>query len=253
MSPFELTGPNPHPLLGNVLGVDFSPKKVCSYDCVYCGVGMNTTKKTMVREMFHPVCDVLATIAEHVEEHGIPDTFFLTGSGEPMLYTGFGEMAAALKEAYPDSARTVYTNGSLLPDSQVRSEIALCDPIQGNLDGADEPGFLRLARPHRETSLKDRIEGYKLLKAGLDGQRLWLHGVFVAGVNDTPESLRMLGNALREIEPDLYIVRAAPRTVEGLCAPVDASFQQVVEEVWKDLGLPLRFALPKAAPSDPTS
>ena len=246
MSPLELSGPNQHPLLGSVLGVDFSPKKVCSYDCVYCGVGMNTTRKTMEREMFLPVSEVLDAIAGHVKEHGAPDTFFLTGSGEPMLYRGFGEMASALGEAYPDAARTVYTNGSLLPDAQVRAEIALCDPIQGNLDGADEAGFLRLARPHRETSLTDRIEGYKLLKRELGGQRLWLHGVFVKGANDDPESLRLLGEALREIGPDLYIVRVSPRVIEGLCEPVDASFQAVVEAAWKDLDIPIQFALPKA-------
>ena len=58
MSQVTITGPNPHPLLGQTLGVDFSPKKVCSFDCVYCGVGMNTTRKTMKREVFHPVADV---------------------------------------------------------------------------------------------------------------------------------------------------------------------------------------------------
>ncbi|MBU0595838.1 radical SAM protein [Candidatus Bipolaricaulota bacterium] len=245
MSHLELSGPNQHPLLGSVLGVDFSPKKVCSYDCVYCGVGMNTTRKTMEREMFLPVSEVLDAIERHVNEHGIPDTFFLTGSGEPMLYAGFGEMAEGLKQRYSSAARTVYTNGSLLPDPQVRAEIALCDPIQANLDGADEAGFLRLARPHRETSLADRIEGYKALKAELDGQRLWLHGVFVKGVNDDPESLRHLGEALREIGPDLYIVRVSPRVIEGLCEPVEASFQTVVEDAWKDLEIPIRFALPR--------
>ena len=246
MAPVTITGPNPHPLLGSVVGVDFSPKKVCSFDCIYCGVGMNTTKKTMEREMFHPVGDVLEAVARHVEEHGTPGTFFPTGSGEPMLYSGFDEMAAALKEAHPDVALTVYTNGSLLDDPDVRREIALCDPIQGNLDTVDEATFLRLSRPHREALLRDRLEGYRTLKDELGGQRLWLHGVFVRGVSDDPENLLTLGEALAEIEPDLYIVRTARTSIEGVCEPVAAGFRSIVEEAWRRLDFPVRFSLPES-------
>lgn len=245
MDSVAITGPNPHPLLGSVVGVDFSPKKVCSFDCIYCGVGMNTTKKTMEREMFHPVGDVLEAIARHVEEHETPDTFFLTGSGEPMLYSGFGEMATALKETYPGAALTVYTNGSLLTDPDVRQEIALCDPIQGNLDTADEGTFLRLSRPHRDALLRDRLEGYRTLKDELTGRKLWLHGVFIKDESDDPENLRTLGEALAEIEPDLYIVRTTRRTIEGLCEPVDAGFRTVVEEAWRRFAFPVRYSLPE--------
>jgi len=245
MDPVTVNGPTAHPLLGNVVGVDFSPKKVCSYDCTYCGVGMHTTKKTMEREMFHPVGDVLDAIAWHAAEHGIPDTFFLTGSGEPMLYSGFGEMTTALKETYPGVSLTVYTNGSLLTDPVVRREIALCDPVQGNLDTVDERAFLRLSRPHRDARLRDRLEGYRLLKGELTGQRLWLHGVFVKGESDDPEGLRMLGEGLAEIRPDLYIVRTTQRTIEGLCEPVDARFRAVVEEAWDRFDFPVRYSLPE--------
>jgi wyosine [tRNA(Phe)-imidazoG37] synthetase (radical SAM superfamily) len=245
MDPVLINGPNPHPLLGSVVGVDFSPKKVCSFDCIYCGVGMNTTKKTMEREMFHPVGDVLEAIARHVEPHGTPDTFFLTGSGEPMLYSGFGEMATALKETYPGAALTVYTNGSLLGDQGVRREIASCDPIQGNLDTVDERTLLRVSRPHREVRPRDRLEGYRLLKGELTGQRLWLHGVFVKGETDDPEALRALGEAIAEIGPDLYVVRTAQRAIEGLCEPVDASFRAAVEEAWRGFDFPVRYSLPE--------
>ena len=246
MEPVAISNPNPHPLLGSVVGVDFSPKKVCSFDCVYCGVGISTTRKTMEREMFHPVGDVLEAIARHVEEQGTPDTFFLTGSGEPMLYSGFGEMAAALRGTYPGVALTVYTNGSLLFDPAVRREIALCDPIQGNLDTVDEATFLRLSRPHRDALLRDRLEGYRTLKDELTGQRLWLHGVFVDGVSDDLDNLRTLGQALAKIEPDLYIVRTTRRTVEGLCGPVSGGFRATVEEAWRRFDFPVRYFLPEA-------
>jgi len=240
-----LSGPMDHPLLGRVVGVDFSPKKVCSYDCVYCGVGMNTTRKTLEREMFLPVDALVDAIDRFTGEHEVPDTFFLTGSGEPMLYAGFGETAVRLQDRYPSAAQTVYTNGSLLGDPLVRREIARCDPIQGNLDGAEEASFLRLSRPHRDTSIADRIEGFKALKRELDGQQLWLHGVFVKGFNDGGDELRALGDALAEIGPDLFIVRTTGRVIEGLCEPVGAGFRAFVDDVWADLAIPLKFNLPE--------
>lgn len=254
MDPAAISGPNPHPLLGSVVGVDFSPKKVCSFDCIYCGVGMNTTKKTMEREMFHPVGDVLEAIACHVEEHGTPDTFFLTGSGEPMLYSAFGEMASALKEAYPAAALTVYTNGSLLDDPDVRREIARCDPIQGNLDTINQRTLVCLSRPHPEALLHDRVSGYRTLKGELTDQKLWLHGVFIEGAGNDPNELQSLGEAIASIEPDLYIVRTTQRTIEGLCAPVDGSFREVVEEAWREFDFPVRYFLPEPENEpDPTA
>lgn len=246
MSQVTITGPNQHPLLGSMIGVDFSPKKVCSFDCVYCGVGMNTTRKTMQRELFHPIADVVAAVDAYMNENEGPDAFFLTGSGEPTLYARFGELVAALKAKYPDVVCTIYTNGSLLSSPDVRREVAECDPVMGNLNTVDEATFAKLSRPDQTASLKAAIEGFKALRWQLSTQKLWLDGVFLKGVNDNPEGLRGLGETLADIGPDLYIVRTAPRVIEGLCERVDGSFQSVVEAAWAGHDFPVRFLLPPA-------
>ena len=247
MPQVNITGPNPHPLLGSMIGVDFSPKKVCSFDCVYCGIGMNTTRKTLEREMFYPVSDVLDAIETFIQENERPDALFLTGSGEPTLYQGFGEMCAQLRERYPQMTRTVYTNGSLLLDPAVRQELLECDPISGNLNTVDEAIFARMARHSPSASMKSVIDGYTMLRSELAGQKLWLDGVFLTGVNDDPEGVRALGETLAAINPDLYIVRTTRRVIEDLCQPVDASFQAIVEEAWADFDFPVRFFLSPAA------
>jgi len=108
MCPVTITGPNKHPLLGMTLGVDFSPKKTCSFDCVYCG--SPTTRKIMEREKFCPPEEVVAAIRSHLAEHELPKAFLLTGSGEPTLYSGFGEMVRALRAAFPAVICTLYTS-----------------------------------------------------------------------------------------------------------------------------------------------
>jgi wyosine [tRNA(Phe)-imidazoG37] synthetase (radical SAM superfamily) len=239
-----ITGPNPHPLLGSTIGIDFSPKKVCSFDCIYCGVGMSTTRKTLTREMFYPVDDVIDAVDAFVELNGQPDAFFLTGSGEPTLYKGFGEVAERLRQRYPEVVRTLYTNGSMLWNPDVRREMLACDPIMGNLNCVDEAVFARMTRHSPEASLQSVISGYKTLKAELLDQQLWLDGVFLKDANDDPDGLRALGETLAVINPDVYIVRTTRRVIEDLCEPVDAGFQAVVEDTWAGFDFPIRFFLP---------
>lgn len=245
MSQVTITGPNPHPLLGSMIGVDFSPKKVCSFDCVYCGVGMNTTRKTMEREFFHPVENVVAAVDGYMRENEKPDAFFLTGSEEPTLYAGYGELVRALRGKYPDVVCTIYTNGSLLSDPEVRQEVAECDPVMGNLNTVDEAVFARLSRPDRTASIRATIDGFKALRSELTTRKLWLDGVFLKGVNDDREGLRALGETLAVIGSDLYIVRTAPRVIEGLSERVEGDFQSVVEAAWADSDFPVRFSLPQ--------
>lgn len=250
MSRVTLTGPNQHPLLGTMLGVDFSPKKVCSFDCVYCEDA--TTRKTMEREPFCAPDEVVEAVRRHVDEHGVPQTLLLTGGGEPTLYAGFGEMVRALRAAFPDVACTLYTNGSLLFDPAVREEVATCDPVMGNLNSADAATFVRIARQHRAASAESTIAGYRALRRELTTQRLWMDGIFLKGVNDGADGLVALGRALCDIGPDLYTVRTTRRVIAVLCEPVDASFQSVVEKAWARFNLPVQFALP-AAPAASSS
>ena len=42
-------GPVPSRRLGRSLGVDLTPRKVCSFDCIYCQVGRTTRKTTDAR------------------------------------------------------------------------------------------------------------------------------------------------------------------------------------------------------------
>jgi len=97
----------------NVLPVDFSPKKTCNHDCIYCGVG-RTTKWTMERSEFYPIEDVFSEINKYIENNGIVEYILLTGSGEPALYSGFGELADKIREKFPSIGIIAYTNGSLL-------------------------------------------------------------------------------------------------------------------------------------------
>jgi wyosine [tRNA(Phe)-imidazoG37] synthetase (radical SAM superfamily) len=233
-------GANDVPGLGNVLRVDFNPLKVCSFSCVYCGVGP-TTRKTFEREAFYPVEDVFGEVRDYIEENGAPDYVMLTGNGEPTLYSGFGELAQAIKRAFPGVKLTLYTNGSLFYLQEVRDEVALCDLVMINLNSVEERAFRRICRPHKEATLERVVSGIEQFRQAYTGP-LWMDVVFVKGVNDSEEGLEGLMRTVLDIRPDLYRVRTMRAPVGSVAEPVSSEFKEILQGRWKDLPLEIVYA-----------
>jgi wyosine [tRNA(Phe)-imidazoG37] synthetase (radical SAM superfamily) len=226
--------------LGSVLGVDFSPHKVCSFNCAYCGLGP-TTRKIFDREAFYPVEDVFDEIRDHIEKNGELDYIMLTGSGEPTLYTGFGRLAQTIKETFPNVKLTLYTNGSLLHRQDVRDEVSRCDLAMINLNTVDETAFRRICMPHKGVALGSMIDGIKQFRAQYTGP-LWMDVVLVKGVNDSEEVLERLMNTVVDIGPDLYRVRTVMQAIEGRVEPVSPEFGQALKKKWENIPLEIAYA-----------
>ncbi len=227
--------------MGSVLGVDFSPHKVCSFNCTYCGVGP-TTRKTLDREEFYPVKDVFDEIRDYVEQNDAPDYVMLTGSGEPTLYSGFGRLAGAVKDAFPGLKSAIYTNASLFHRQDVRDQVALCDLIIVNLNTADDRTFRKICRPHSKVALDRVIDGIKQFKAQYAGP-LWMDVVLVKGVNDSEEALDALMDTVTDIRPALFRVRTVRHEVEGKVEAVSPALGERLKEKWGNAPFEIVYAL----------
>ncbi|MEE9443286.1 MAG: radical SAM protein [candidate division Zixibacteria bacterium] len=186
--------------LGSVLSVDFNPKKICSFDCIYCGVG-RTTDKTLLRQEFYPVEEVYGEIRDWIDENSQPEFALLTGSGEPMLYLGLGRLARLIKSNIPGLKLIVYSNGSLLKRSEVRQEISVIDQVIINLNSADEDILLKICRPHRDFRFDELIDSIKQFRKEFRGI-LWIDVVLIKGINTSAYVLEKLLNTIEDISPD---------------------------------------------------
>jgi wyosine [tRNA(Phe)-imidazoG37] synthetase (radical SAM superfamily) len=198
--------------LGDVLSVDFSPKKVCSFDCIYCGIG-RTTDKTLQRRAFYPVEDVFGEIQDWINHNSSPDCVLLTGSGEPTLYNELGRLVRLVNSGIPGVKTVVYSNGSLLHSRDVREEISDFDLIIINLNSDDEGIFQRICRHHHDIELDSVIDGIKQLRKEYTGQ-LWMDVVLVKGVNTQEKALERLMDTIRDIAPEGCVIRL-PRPAAG--------------------------------------
>lgn len=192
-------GPVPSRRLGMSLGVDIVPFKTCTFDCVYCQLGL-TTNKTVERADFVPVDDVLAEIKETVEANKRIDYITFSGSGEPTLNSKLGEMIRKVK-SFTNVPVAVITNGSLLYKKDVRDDLMLADLVVPSIDAIFDKTFNKINRPHNDLNADMIIEGLRQFSRDFKG-KIWLEILIVKDINDDLCELKRIADTIQDINVD---------------------------------------------------
>jgi wyosine [tRNA(Phe)-imidazoG37] synthetase (radical SAM superfamily) len=204
----HLFGPVPSRRFGRSLGVDLTPYKTCSLDCVFCQLG-TTTKKTVHRQEFVPINSVLAELAEWLKRDGQADYITLSGSGEPTLHAGFGQVLEfiRLKTAIPAA---LLTNGTMLQFREVREAAAAANVVKVSLSAWDPASYGWVNRPHKQLQFDQLVAGQKDFRAQFKGQ-LWMEVFLLAGMNAIPADVAKIADHAKQIAPDRIQLNTAVR------------------------------------------
>ena len=194
-----LFGPVPSRRFGRSLGVDLTPYKTCTLDCVFCQLG-RTTKKVITRQEYIPIDGVLAELGEWLKKGGKADYITLSGSGEPTLHSRFGEVLEFIrsKSAIP---AVLLTNGTMLQFREVRDAAACANVVKVSLSAWDQASYRWVNRPHPQLQFDQLIEGQRTFRALFKGQ-LWMEVFLVGGINSMPDDVRKIAAIAEEIGPD---------------------------------------------------
>ncbi|HPC58827.1 MAG TPA: radical SAM protein, partial [Kiritimatiellia bacterium] len=157
--------------------------KTCCFDCVFCQLG-STRHPTLERREYVPVQTVKEEILRWRDEGGSADFATLSGSGEPTLHSGFGDVLRFLKTELPCPA-VLLTNGSLLYLPEVRAAAVEANVAKLSLSAWDADSFRRVNRPHPDLDFDRSLAGMQAFRTAFAG-RLWLEVFLVAGLNDAP-------------------------------------------------------------------
>jgi wyosine [tRNA(Phe)-imidazoG37] synthetase (radical SAM superfamily) len=195
----HLYGPVPSRRLGYSLGVDLLPFKTCSLNCIYCQLG-RTKKTTIRRRQFFSEKQILEEIRDFLKTGTRVDFITFSGSGEPTLNKSIGRLIRKIKKMTGIQV-AVLTNSTLLSRPEVRKELAAADVVVPSLDAATEKVFKKINRPHPSLQAKKIIEGLVKFRQQYRGQ-IWLEILLVRGVNDSPNHLKKLREAVEKIKPD---------------------------------------------------
>ena len=191
-------GPVPSRRLGVSLGVDVVPLKTCTFDCVYCQLGV-TKNKTIDRQAFVSKANVINELKEALDvEANRIDFVTFSGSGEPTLNSEIGEMIEQIK-TFTNVPIAVLTNGSLLYRDDVRKDLCKADLVVPSLDAITEDILLRVNRPHKSLKLDMIIEGLKTFSQEFQG-KIWLEIMLIKNINDDINELKHLANLIQGIK-----------------------------------------------------
>ncbi len=206
--------------LGISLGIDLMPHKTCTLDCAYCECG-KTTKLTVKRKAYVPTQEVLAELSAYLESRPELDYITFSGSGEPTLHSGIGEIIRFIKNAYPMYKVALLTNGTLFHLPAVREAVSCADLIVSSVDAAIKESFDTINKPHPKLDLAQMLEGLRLLREGYSGQ-LWIEFFVVPGINDNDAELGKVGAIAKSVSADKIQINTLDRPgTDDWVAPAD--------------------------------
>jgi wyosine [tRNA(Phe)-imidazoG37] synthetase (radical SAM superfamily) len=198
----HLFGPVNSRRLGVSQGIDLLPPKTCNFNCIYCEINKAPQLSCMRGEHVPTeiILDEIDSLLEDAARVNDIDVFTITASGEPTLHSGIGKVIRYIKKN-SDKPVAILTNGSQFYLKEVRQDLLAADIVIPSLDAARPESFRRVNRPAKcSPDLETMIKGIADFSREFAGE-VWLEILLVESINDSPEDIAALKNAIGRIGP----------------------------------------------------
>jgi wyosine [tRNA(Phe)-imidazoG37] synthetase (radical SAM superfamily) len=207
--------------LGLSLGVNLLPvdAKICSFNCIYCECGFNTTMQEAPIPTREEVRETLeAKLKEMVAEGQIPDVITFAGNGEPTLHAQFEEIiddTIALRDQNCPTAKvSVLSNSTRVHKSNVFRALNKVDNNILKFDSAIDRTMKLMDQPiGKYINVAWFVEQLKRFEGRLIIQTMFLRGE-VNGEkldNTTNEEVEAWLAALEQIRPQQVMMYSLDR------------------------------------------
>ena len=187
-------GPVPSRRLGQSLGINNIPPKICSYSCVYCQVGRTPHMQVERKEFYKPE-EILKSVEKKVKDakdkgEGI-DYLTFVPDGEPTLDINLGKEIELLKPLGIKIA--VITNASLIWQKDVQDDLFGADWVSLKIDAVSEDIWRRINRPHKSLQLDKLLQGILEFSDAFNG-KIAPETMLIQDINDNPEDIEKIAN-----------------------------------------------------------
>lgn len=214
-------GPLKSRRLGVSLGVNLLPvdAKICTFDCIYCECGFNTTMKESPLPKREQVYESLELkLQQMVETNELPDVITFAGNGEPTLHPQFEAIiddTIALRDKYCPSAKvSVLSNSTRMHKPDIFKALLKVDNNILKFDSALDETVNLIDRPvSKQFTVQWQIEQLKKFEGNLVIQTMFLRGNVNGKVidNTIPEEIDAWIEALKEINPRQVMIYSIDR------------------------------------------
>src|SRR5665647_1228425 len=214
-------GPIQSRRLGLSLGVNLLPTdaKICSFDCLYCECGFNTTMQESTIPSREDVYKALKTkLQEMSAANKMPDVITFAGNGEPTLHAEVEAIiddTIALRNEYCPTAKvSVLSNSTRVHKPQIFSALNKVDNNILKFDTAIDRTLQLLDRPTgKHINVAWFIENLKKFEGRLIIQTMFLRGEYNGEKfdNTTDVETEAWLKALTEIRPQQIMIYTIDR------------------------------------------
>lgn len=190
--------------------------KLCNFDCIYCECGWNADGRTnqpmpSVAQVEQALSAKLQNIAA---EGGAVDSITFAGNGEPTLHPDFPEIVDVvlrLRDTLAPSAKiSVLSNATTLLRPRVREALRKVDGPILKLDAPTDDLMRSIDRPCGGTTVRDVVEGMKLMEGDFIMQTMFMHGAQLDYSLDR-EALEAWMDIVRTVRPRLVMAYTLDR------------------------------------------
>ena len=237
-------GPVPSRRLGQSLGINNIPPKICTYSCAYCQLGRTTKMQVKRKEFYRPeklANDVEARIEILRGKEEPVDYLTFVPDGEPTLDVNMDREIELLKHVGVKVA--VITNASLIWDADVRETLSKADWVSLKVDAVSERIWRRIDRPHRALRLEMILDGMVKLSTGFSGT-LTTETMLIQEINDERDEVERIADFLVKLSPDKSYISVPTRPpAEKWARPAAENSINMAYQIFTSKGLNAEYLI----------
>ena len=193
-------GPIPSRRLGQSLGINNIPPKICTYSCVYCQIG-RTLHMQVVRKAFYKPEEILEAVEKKVKDARDKgesiDYLTFVPDGEPTLDINLGKEIELFKLLGIKIA--VISNSSLIWQEDLRDDLSKADWVSLKIDAVSEDIWRRIDRPHKSLQLDKILQGIIEFSRTFKGE-LATETMLIQGINDSRDEIAETANFIAKLK-----------------------------------------------------
>ncbi len=235
-------GPVPSRRLGQSLGINNIPPKICTYSCIYCQLG-RTNNQIVQRESFYKPKEINHAVKDKIKEaRGRGETIdYLTfvPDGEPTLDINLGKEIELLKTLNIRVA--VITNASLLWKKDVQDDLSNADCVSLKIDTVNRESWNKINRPHQLLNIGKVLSGLTEFSQDFRGE-LITETMLIRNLNDNTRELEMIADFIEGLTPKKSYISVPIRPPAETWATLAAEFDiNMAYQVLKERGIDAEF------------
>jgi len=237
-------GPVPSRRLGQSLGINNIPPKICTYSCIYCQLG-RTWNMQIKRDAFYKTEEISRDVKRKTEEakerEESIDYLTFVPDGEPTLDINLGR---EIKQLRPLGIKiAVITNASLLWREDVRDELRKTDWVSLKIDAVSQGIWYRINRPHESLKLRKILEGASEFSRMFHGD-LVTETMLIRDVNDDTEELQKVADFIVKLNPNRsYLSIPIRPPAEKWVTPATEHNINIAYQIFKGRGLDAEYLI----------